>query len=108
MLKTRTLPRGKPMKITLNPLKSNLPLEPQDSEPCLLTLQPWLQPEAETGTTKGPMESPDEMITHELLSMKQEEYAPSFDLGIDQTQTTQDENQIQQLGDQFKTPDLLQ
>ncbi|MED6165477.1 hypothetical protein PIB30_099884 [Stylosanthes scabra] len=93
--------------IEVEPVSINIqiPLELQDHEPCLLTLQPWLHYEAETSTAKA--ESPNKIITHVLLSMNQEEYAPSFDLGIDQTQPTQDNNQIQQLGDQCKTPDLL-
>ncbi|MED6209800.1 hypothetical protein PIB30_058196 [Stylosanthes scabra] len=43
------------------------------------------------------MESPDEMITHVLLSMNQEESAP-----------THDDNQDQQLGHQCETPVSLQ
>ncbi|MED6148234.1 hypothetical protein PIB30_051113 [Stylosanthes scabra] len=59
-------------------------------------------------TAKGPMESSDEMITHVLLSMNQEEAALSFDLEVDQTQPTQDDKRIQQLRDHCKTPDSLQ
>ncbi|MED6199608.1 hypothetical protein PIB30_077491 [Stylosanthes scabra] len=66
-----------------------IPVEPE------LTLRPWLQPEAETSAAKVPIEATDEIITHVLLSMNQEE--PS----------TQDSNQIQQTTDedQCKTPE---
>ncbi|MED6113077.1 hypothetical protein PIB30_067614 [Stylosanthes scabra] len=57
-----------------------------------------LQPELETSTAKGPVDSPDEIVTQVLLSMNQEESAPPFELGVDQTQPTQDDNQVQQLG----------
>ncbi|MED6127561.1 hypothetical protein PIB30_089182 [Stylosanthes scabra] len=76
-------------EIQPEPLVVIIPLEPE------LTLRPWLQPEAETSAAKGPIESSDEIITHVLLSMKQE--GPS----------TQDGNQIQQPKDedQCKTPE---
>ncbi|MED6115952.1 hypothetical protein PIB30_095603 [Stylosanthes scabra] len=71
----------------------------EDPEPCSLTLQPWLQPEAEGCAAKGLMDSPDAMITDVLLSINQGGPGPS-------TQPTNDDNQ--DLGDQCRTPDPLQ
>ncbi|MED6197494.1 hypothetical protein PIB30_056961 [Stylosanthes scabra] len=62
------------------------PVEPE------LTLRPWLQAKADTSAAKGPLESPDEVITHVLLSMNQE--GPSTQGG----EQTKDE-------DQCKTPE---
>ncbi|MED6152101.1 hypothetical protein PIB30_088764 [Stylosanthes scabra] len=61
----------------------NIPisLEPPEPEPCSLTLRAWLQLEPETSTAKGPVESPDEIVTNVLLSINKEESAPPFDLG---------------------------
>ncbi|MED6136432.1 hypothetical protein PIB30_056082 [Stylosanthes scabra] len=69
-------------EIQLEPLVVIIPVKPE------LTLRPWLQPEAETGAAKVPIEATDEIITHVLLSMNQE--GPS----------TQDGNQIQQTTDE--------
>ncbi|MED6112766.1 hypothetical protein PIB30_064654 [Stylosanthes scabra] len=59
-----------------------------------LTLRPWLQPEADTSAAKGPIESPDEVITHVLLSMNQER--PSTP-GGEQIEQTKDEDQCKTL-----------
>ncbi|MED6187284.1 hypothetical protein PIB30_075002 [Stylosanthes scabra] len=40
-----------------------IPLEHPEPEPCSLTLRPWLQPEPETSTAKGPVDSPDKIVT---------------------------------------------
>ncbi|MED6200152.1 hypothetical protein PIB30_082406 [Stylosanthes scabra] len=83
------------------PISIEIPLETEDLEPCSLILRPWLQPEAEASTAKGPMDSPEAMITNVMLSINQEEATPS-------AQPTHDANQNQQLGVQCKTPDSLQ
>ncbi|MED6110686.1 hypothetical protein PIB30_045196 [Stylosanthes scabra] len=49
------------------PLAVILPLEPE------LTLKPWLNPEAETTAARGTTNSPEEIITDVLLSMKKED-----------------------------------
>ncbi|MED6158872.1 hypothetical protein PIB30_037048 [Stylosanthes scabra] len=72
-----------------------------------VTLQDLIKTTTIDGTAEGLMESPEEMVTHVLLSMNQEESAPPFDLGVDETQPTQDDNRVQQLGDQCKTLDSL-
>ncbi|MED6207551.1 hypothetical protein PIB30_036798 [Stylosanthes scabra] len=83
------------------PISIEILFETEDPEPCSLTLRPWLQPEAEASTAKGPMDSPEAMITNVVLSINQEEAKPS-------AQPTHDDNQNQQLGVQCKTPDSLQ
>ncbi|MED6221972.1 hypothetical protein PIB30_059980 [Stylosanthes scabra] len=69
-----------------DPINIQTPVEPE------LTLRPWLQAKANTNAAKGPIESPDEVITHVLLSMNQE--GPSTQGG----EQTKDE-------DQCKTPE---
>ncbi|MED6208023.1 hypothetical protein PIB30_041194 [Stylosanthes scabra] len=76
-------------EIQPEPLVVIIPVQPE------LALRPWLQPEADTSAAKGPIESPDEVISHVLLSMNQE--GPS----------TQGGEQIEQMNyeDQCKTPE---
>ncbi|MED6146487.1 hypothetical protein PIB30_034902 [Stylosanthes scabra] len=57
---------GGTTEVDPDPINIQTPMEPE------LTLRPWLQAKADTSTAKGPIESPDEVITHVLLSMNQE------------------------------------
>ncbi|MED6172917.1 hypothetical protein PIB30_054333 [Stylosanthes scabra] len=79
---------GGTTEVDADPINIQTPVEPE------LTLRPWLQLEADTSAAKGPIESPDEVITHVLLSMNQE--GPSTQ-GGEQIEETKDEDQCKTL-----------